>query len=141
MGYIYEAMDRAKECIEKSFNFKEEKYKEIFDIIDKRWEVQLHRPLHAAGHILNPEFFYDNPQIELNKEVMGGFIDSVERLVPDLSTQDLIITELSVYTKSEGLFARPVAIRQRKTRSQGNIQSLESKTYFYQAVKRVIFTN
>ena len=53
---------------------------------------------------------------------MGGFIDSVERLAPDLSTQDLITTELSVYTKSEGLFSRPVAIRQRKTRSPGNIQ-------------------
>jgi len=122
MGYIYEAMDRAKECIEKSFNFKEEKYKEVFDIIDRRWEVQLHRPLHAAGHLLNPEFFYDNPEIESNHEVMGGFLDCVDKLVPDLSIVDLITTELSTYIKSEGLFGRPVAIRQRKTRSPGNIQ-------------------
>ncbi|XP_028084973.1 uncharacterized protein LOC114286086 [Camellia sinensis] len=34
MGYIYEAMDRAKESIAKSFNEKEEKYKNIFEIID-----------------------------------------------------------------------------------------------------------
>ena len=39
MGYIYEAMDRAKECIASSFDHKEEKYNEIFEIIDKRWDV------------------------------------------------------------------------------------------------------
>ncbi|KAA0032567.1 uncharacterized protein E6C27_scaffold43053G00270 [Cucumis melo var. makuwa] len=50
MGYIYEAMDRAKETIAKSFNNNEEKYKDIFTIIDRRWELQLHRPLHAAGY-------------------------------------------------------------------------------------------
>ncbi|XP_065621278.1 uncharacterized protein LOC136064046 [Quercus suber] len=54
MGYIYEAMDRAKEAIEKSFNGREERYKEIFEIIDRRWDCQLHRPLHAAGYFFNP---------------------------------------------------------------------------------------
>ncbi|RVW58026.1 hypothetical protein CK203_114209 [Vitis vinifera] len=49
MGYIYEAMNRAKDTIVRSFNGNEEKYKEIFNIIDKRWEIQLHRPLHTAG--------------------------------------------------------------------------------------------
>ena len=42
MGYIYEAMARAKEIIVKSFLGNEEKYKEIFEIIDRRWEIQLH---------------------------------------------------------------------------------------------------
>ena len=36
MGYIYEAMNKAKDTIVKGFNGKEEKYKEIFNIIDKR---------------------------------------------------------------------------------------------------------
>ena len=48
MGYIYEAMNRAKDTIVRSFNGNEEKYKEIFNIIDKRWEIQFHRPLHAT---------------------------------------------------------------------------------------------
>ena len=39
MEYIYEAMDQTKEAIEKSFNEREEKYKEIFEIIDQRWNV------------------------------------------------------------------------------------------------------
>ena len=44
-------MDRAKEAIAKSFNNNEEKYKDIFTIIEKRRELQLHRPLHAAEFI------------------------------------------------------------------------------------------
>jgi len=39
MGYIYEAMDRAKECIANSFHNKVDKYEQIFTIIDKRWDL------------------------------------------------------------------------------------------------------
>lgn len=35
MGYIYETIDRAKEIITKSFREKKDKYKEVFEIIDK----------------------------------------------------------------------------------------------------------
>ncbi|CAH1436343.1 unnamed protein product [Lactuca virosa] len=62
MGYIYEAMDRAKEAIAKRFHNKKEEYKKAFQIIDQRWQCQLHRPLYAAGHYLNPETFYDNQE-------------------------------------------------------------------------------
>lgn len=49
MGYIYEAIDRAKEAISNAFSGKEERYNNIIEIIDRRWDVQLHRPLHVAG--------------------------------------------------------------------------------------------
>lgn len=49
MGYIYEAMEKAKETIMKSFEMDERKYKEVFNIIDDRWTCQLHHPLHATG--------------------------------------------------------------------------------------------
>jgi len=54
MGYVYEAMDRAKEQIQKNFDGKESSYKKIWEIIDEGWELQLHRPLHACGYFLNP---------------------------------------------------------------------------------------
>ena len=53
MEYIYEAVNRTKNKIVRIFNGNEEKYKEIFNIIDKRWEIQLHRPLHAIGYFFN----------------------------------------------------------------------------------------
>ena len=55
MGYIYEAMNRAKEEIAKNFNQKEKNYKKIWEIVDTRWDMQLHRPLHAATYFLNPK--------------------------------------------------------------------------------------
>lgn len=36
MGYIYAAMDRAKDAIAKSFKGKKEKYAKVFEVIDKR---------------------------------------------------------------------------------------------------------
>ncbi|GMP48782.1 hypothetical protein CsSME_00016021 [Camellia sinensis var. sinensis] len=118
MGYIYEAMDRAKECIASSFDHKEEKYNEIFEIIDKRWDVQLHRPLHAAAHFLNPEFFYPKAlEVQRDHEVMNGFYECMQRLVPDVTVQDLITNEMSIYMKAESLFGKAVAIRQRNTRA------------------------
>ena len=82
MGYMYEAMDRAKEAIIKAFNENEEKYSNIFEIIDKRWECQLHRPLHAAGHFLNPEYFYFDDNIATNQEIIVGLYACIQRLVP-----------------------------------------------------------
>ncbi|KAJ1442779.1 Ribonuclease H-like superfamily [Sesbania bispinosa] len=78
MDYIYEAMDRDKEAIQKSFNENEDKYKEIFVIIDIRWECQLHHPLHSAGHFLNPKYFYRNQMFDLDPEVMGGLSKCIE---------------------------------------------------------------
>ena len=67
MGYIYEVMDRCKETIKKSYNQNEDKYKEIFSIIGKKWECQLYCPLHAVGRFLNSEFFYDNANVKFDE--------------------------------------------------------------------------
>ena len=119
MGYIYEAMDRAKEAIAKSFGHKEENYEMAFKFIDTRWECQLHQPLHAAGHYLNPEIYYSNPSIEDCSEVMKGLFDCIARMVPNLETQDKILAEFNSYKTSQGLFGMPMAIRQRKSLAPG----------------------
>lgn len=119
MGYIYEAMDRAKETISKTFAYKEDLYKKAFEYIDARWECQLHRPLHAAGHYLNPEIYYDNPEQASCEEVMKGLYDCIERLNPDVEVQDKIDNELDAYRNATGLFGHTRAIRQRKAKSPG----------------------
>ena len=55
MGYVYEAMDRENEQIAKNFNNQKTKYERIWNTIDLRWDLQLHRPLHAAVYFLNPQ--------------------------------------------------------------------------------------
>ncbi|KAH6793046.1 hAT dimerization domain-containing protein / transposase-like protein [Perilla frutescens var. hirtella] len=114
IGYIYEAMDRAKEAIAKSFSMNEEHYKEAFEFIDRRWECQLHQPLHATGYFLNPEFYYANPEQVSCVEVEKGLYDCIERLSPDLETQDKIMFELDTYKNASGLFGNAMTIRHRK---------------------------
>lgn len=54
MGFIHEAMDRAKETIEKALGGVQRQYEKVFEIICGG----LHRPLQATSHILNPRLFY-----------------------------------------------------------------------------------
>ncbi|XP_010522304.1 PREDICTED: uncharacterized protein LOC104800969 [Tarenaya hassleriana] len=115
MPYIYEAMDNAKEVIEKSFTNDEGKYKDVIAIIDTRWDCQLHRPLHAAGHYLNPEYFYSNPGLERNMEAVDGLYQYIRRLVSSQDVQNKILGELSAYRSASGHFGIDFAIRQRKT--------------------------
>ncbi|KAL2241074.1 UNVERIFIED_CONTAM: hypothetical protein Sindi_0748600 [Sesamum indicum] len=117
IGYIYDAMDRAKEAIAASFSNNEEKYEDVFALIDARWNVQLHRPLHAAGYYLNSEFFYANSNIEQDTEVMQDLYTCIWRMVPTTELQDKIISELSTYKKAERLFGFPFAIRHRTTKA------------------------
>ena len=115
-GYIYEAMDRAKETIARTFNHSEDQYQRGFEIIDERWNCQLHQPLHAAGHFLNPEFQFKGPEVNC-EEVMTGLYNTIERLVPKVTTQDQILKELDYFKNASGLFGHPMAIRQRATKA------------------------
>ena len=120
MGYIYKAMDQAKEAISFNFKEKEDKYRNIFEIIDRRWECQLRLPLHAAGYFLNPEYFYDNrSKIEQDAKVMDGLNKCIKRLVPDIEKQHKISEELKLYKEEVGVFGRPTAIKQRKKDAPG----------------------
>lgn len=117
MGYIYEGMDRAKEAIMAAFD-DESRYKAAFEIIDRRWEVQLHRPLHAAGYFFNPEYFYDRPDISSDEEIMSGLYKVIEKMV-SLEDQDKIDRQISVYKNAGGLFGYDIAVRNRKKKSPG----------------------
>ncbi|XP_058784907.1 uncharacterized protein LOC131659787 [Vicia villosa] len=117
MGYIYEAMDRAKESIAKSFNGIESKYSDIFKIIDSRWECQLHRPLHAAGHFLNPQHFYNDPNIGKDTEVTDGLFACIQRLSIDEIENDKILSQIALYRKASGTFGMPSAVRMKETMS------------------------
>ncbi|CAH1434220.1 unnamed protein product [Lactuca virosa] len=48
---------------------------------------------------------------------MNGLYATIQRLVPDLSTQDKIGEQLDLYQNAHGLFGNPMAIRQRDKRA------------------------
>ena len=73
MPYIYGAMDAVKEQIAKNLNNEVGSYKEIWKIIDEKWDNQLHHDLHAAAYFLNPRCKWDD-NFSRHPEVMRGFI-------------------------------------------------------------------
>ncbi|KAL6578942.1 hypothetical protein OROMI_009158 [Orobanche minor] len=110
------SMDRAKETIARAFEHKTEKYEHFFEIIDKRWDVQLHQPLHAAAYYLNPDYYYTNPNVENDNEVSLGLYNCLQRMVNE-DVQDKIGDQLEIYKRWEGLFGLPMAVRQRSQKS------------------------
>ncbi|XP_068643622.1 uncharacterized protein [Aristolochia californica] len=111
MGYIFESMYRVKEAIKNELKSKAE-YMLYWNIIDSQWDSLIHRPLHAAGFFLNPQFFY-SIKGEVHNEIMSGVLDCIERLVPDTKVQDKINKELSSYKNAAGDFGRKIADRAR----------------------------
>ncbi|XP_019451757.1 PREDICTED: uncharacterized protein LOC109353851 [Lupinus angustifolius] len=112
-GYVYEAMDKAKDTIIKTFNEKENKYKGVFKIIDEIWNCQLHRPLHAVGHMLNPEYYYANRSMEFDPEIIGGLHACLHKFAPNTQTEFMILKEMQTYKGSSGMFGSPTAITMR----------------------------
>ncbi|XP_028803194.1 uncharacterized protein LOC114758322 [Neltuma alba] len=109
MPYIYEATDRAKEEIANNFEKKESRYKKIWKIIDTRWNLQLHRPLHAAAYFLNPKFHYDE-KFNADQEVYFGLYETIEKMISDRKTRFLVDQQLEAFKSAKGLFGRSMAI-------------------------------
>ncbi|MQL68472.1 hypothetical protein Taro_000759, partial [Colocasia esculenta] len=82
MGYLYEAMDRAKELIRMN---NKTTYAKWWEIIDQRWENTLHHDLHAAGHFFNPQYMYRtdgrNENYDNASEVLIGAKNVIKRML------------------------------------------------------------
>ncbi|KAH9291633.1 hypothetical protein KI387_043179, partial [Taxus chinensis] len=110
MGYIYEAMDQAKEQIRAAYKDRVTKYGPIWEIIDNRWNNQLHRPIHAAGYFLNPRYHY-RAQLgeDQTREVKDGLYECLERMVPDERQQLEVHRQISFFSRATGTFGKNLA--------------------------------
>ena len=120
MGYIYEAMDRAKEAIKSYYKGDSLKFDPIWEIVDRRWNNQLHQPIHAAGYFLNPSFLFSESFSDPNGEVMEGLTTCIQRMEPEVAVRDLIVREMDIYREATGnLFSSELAVRGRTTLPPG----------------------
>jgi hypothetical protein len=116
MGYLYEAMDKAKEAIRAyyvgkgSHGFQRQML--LWDLIDTRWTGMLHRPIHAAAIFLNPAFSY-KCNFDFDGEVMEGLHACLQRMVPDVAIRLDINREIEMYRDGTGLFGYEDAIASR----------------------------
>jgi hypothetical protein len=111
MGKVYPSMFKALEQIKALDFLSPSECARIHTRFNKRWE-QLHSPLHAAGYVLDPEFLSHQQHPE---EVMEGFLQVVERMLPDPHDQQLVMEQLTRFRAQEGIFARAVVREGAKT--------------------------
>eukprot|EP00253_Pinus_taeda_P023368 PITA_23368 len=110
MGFIYEAMDQAKEKIKTVYKDRVAKYGPIWAIIDERWNNQLRCPIHAAGYFLNPQYHYKAKETEaLRAEVRDGLIDCIDRMIPLESDQLEIQRQVTTFSNASGTFGKNLA--------------------------------
>ena len=121
MGYLYEAMDRAKEAIHRYYEGKGEegftKRAEIWSVTDERWNNTLHCLIHVAGLYLNPTYSYACG-FRFDAEVMEGFFQCVQRMVFTLTERSEISKQIEIYKLSAGTFGYDMAIQDKTTRCQ-----------------------
>ena len=96
MGYIYEGMDRVKEAIKAKYVGVEENYGPIWDIIDRRWQNQLHKPIHAATYYLNLAYRFRE---DFKAEVLNGLYTVISKMATN-ATDTLL--EMDAYNNTSG---------------------------------------
>ncbi|XP_019425097.1 PREDICTED: uncharacterized protein LOC109333975 [Lupinus angustifolius] len=114
MGFLYQAIFKARHEMERRFQRNKTKVKPYLDIMDCRWDLQLKRNLQAAGYWLNPHCFFNVEEFEKHKSTTSGLLDVIEKYAygdPDLL--DKLTSEMRIYKNAELDFGRPAAIRER----------------------------
>ncbi|XP_004300713.1 PREDICTED: uncharacterized protein LOC101309161 [Fragaria vesca subsp. vesca] len=119
MGYIYEGIESAKIAIKTYYKGIEEKYMPIWDIIDRRWSMQLHSSLHAAAASLNPSIFY-NPNFKIDSRMRNGFQETMLRMASTHEDKMEITKEHPVYVTAQGALGSDFAIMGRTLNAPGD---------------------
>ncbi|XP_031483784.1 uncharacterized protein LOC116253147 [Nymphaea colorata] len=113
MGFLYNHMRRAKEEIAYNVDNDQKRYTKIWQIIDHRWDNQMHHHLHAAGYYLNPHFHYDD-DVLTDRRIKAGLMECLDIVVPTVEERCDILVQLDSYENEVGEFGRLLAIGTRE---------------------------
>ncbi|KAF3777470.1 hypothetical protein EJ110_NYTH45657 [Nymphaea thermarum] len=94
-------------------------YTKIWQVIDHRWDNQMHHRLHDAGYYLNPHFHYDD-DVLTDKRIKAGLIECLDIMVPTVEERCDILVQLDSYENEVGEFDRSLAIGTRKKKHPGS---------------------
>ena len=78
-------------------------YIPIWNIVGVRWELQIHKLLHAAAYYLNPHYHY-NPNFKVNANIKIGLYQCLKRMVLDASEMYKIDLQLESFKDAKWLF-------------------------------------
>ncbi|XP_061359929.1 uncharacterized protein LOC133303974 [Gastrolobium bilobum] len=116
MGFLYQAIFKAREEMIKRFQRNKKKVEPYMKILDRRWYSQLRKNLHAVGYWLNPGCHYNDEEFEKHKFTTSGLLDVIEKYAygdPDLNSK--LTSDMRIFKNAELDFGRPSAKRERNT--------------------------
>ncbi|POO01158.1 Calmodulin-binding protein [Trema orientale] len=93
-GYLYEAMERAKEIIKQRCSANESKYMKILELFEYRRQYIIH-PIHAAAAFLNPAYMHSE-KFEEDCEMKKGINFILESLV-SCDEKEAFMRQVQVY--------------------------------------------
>jgi len=116
IGEVYEQMDTMLGEIKDIVNNRDpDLYNLIHDCVCERWK-RLNLPLHCLAYILTPKYYSDSwlgkpaagggvrTKPHLDREVTKGYLDALEKLVPDREECAAVRLEIGRYFTGSGLY-------------------------------------
>uniref|UniRef100_A0A2N9HA16 Uncharacterized protein n=1 Tax=Fagus sylvatica TaxID=28930 RepID=A0A2N9HA16_FAGSY len=94
-GYLYEAMERAKEAIQQRCDNNKDKYIQIWELFESRRSQNIIHPIHAAAAFLNPAYMCSETFME-NHEMKEGIRFILENLVA-IEEKTTFIRQVKLY--------------------------------------------
>ena len=125
MGFLYQAIYKAREEMVRRFQRNKKKVEPYLSILDNRWDSQLRKNLHAAGYWLNPACRFNATEFEKHKSTTSGLLDVIEKYAHgDPGLQSKLTSEMRILKNCELDFGRQAAIRERNTVMPGKISGI-----------------
>ncbi|CAN1121518.1 hypothetical protein LINPERPRIM_LOCUS2227 [Linum perenne] len=105
MPFLYLELNQAMEKIKSNFSNIEKRYKPVLNIIEKRWNDQMSRPLHYAAYWLNPKVHFGENFDFNERKLKVGLYDCVERLSKDRDESLTLMQQLDTFHHARGMFS------------------------------------
>ncbi|KAH1087736.1 hypothetical protein GYH30_019022 [Glycine max] len=106
---------RAIEMVRR-FQSNKKKVEPYLEVLDRRWDSQLRKDLHAAGYWLNLTCRFNAEEFEKHMNTQSGILELIDRYTHgDLEFQDRLNEDMKIYKNSEGDFGKRDAIREHNT--------------------------
>ena len=122
MGFLYAAFHKAREEMIKRFQRRKQVIEPYLAIIDKRWDKQLNKNIHAAGFWFNPSYQFDENEKGRLKNAVSGVLDVVDKYSGnDQALSDSLSEEMVDFKCAKGDFGRKLAINSRNRQMPGNV--------------------
>lgn len=118
IGYIYESMTKVTDSIRTYYIMDEGKCKSFLDIVEQRWQTELHSPLHSAAAFLSPGIQY-NPEVKFFRTIKEEFYQVLDKVLTTPDQRHDITAQLHAFRKAQGLFGSNIAKEARNNTPPG----------------------